>query len=261
MRMFDIKPEFVGANNASLLLWQFAAESICCLLNISISCHSLHLFNFSPLCLFKCFLNLPQKAFWTLDAASICCDSSSHSNQLGFHCAFQMSSSNQNTGSSLSELKSQNNHSSQLSNVSIVLGYDMVIKFKSKLSDRRKNSNLECLGIGWRRQTIRVAVLLSVWSAYIHILILNIILKNNISTVIFCPDQSVGKSLTFRGTVFEASHLIKSHKCADPVCDTQLLRVDDLSLSIVVLLICLIKTSFTVFPNYFIGHWNVSQRT
>ena len=88
----------------------------------------------------------------------------------------------------------------------------------------------------------------------IHILILNIILKNNISTVIFCPDQSVGKSLTFRGTVFEASHLIKSHKCADPVCDTQLLRVDDLSLSIVVLLICLIKTSFTVFPNYFIGH-------
>ena len=63
MRMFDIKPEFVGANNASLLLCQFAAESICCLLNISISCHSLHLFNFSPLCLFKCFLNLPQKAF------------------------------------------------------------------------------------------------------------------------------------------------------------------------------------------------------
>jgi len=36
---------------------------------------------------------------------------------------------------------------------------------------------------------------------------------------------SVGKSLTFRGTVFEASHLIKSHKCADPVCDTQLLRI------------------------------------
>jgi len=36
---------------------------------------------------------------------------------------------------------------------------------------------------------------------------------------------SVGKSLTFRGTVFEASHLIKLHKCADPVCDTQLLRI------------------------------------
>ena len=34
--------------------------------------------------------------------------------------------------------------------------------------------------------------------------------------------QSVGKSLTFRGTVFEASELMKSHKCADPVCDTQL---------------------------------------
>ena len=37
--------------------------------------------------------------------------------------------------------------------------------------------------------------------------------------------QSVGKSLTFRGTVFEASEVMKSHKCADPVCDTQLWKV------------------------------------
>ena len=39
------------------------------------------------------------------------------------------------------------------------------------------------------------------------------------------PVQSVGKSLTFRGTVFEASQLIKSHKCPDPVCDTQLCQI------------------------------------
>ena len=43
--------------------------------------------------------------------------------------------------------------------------------------------------------------------------------------IIILRRQSVGKSLTFRGTVFEANHLIKSHKCADPVCDTQLLKV------------------------------------
>lgn len=36
---------------------------------------------------------------------------------------------------------------------------------------------------------------------------------------------SVGKSLTFRGTVYEASQLMKNHKCSDPVCDTQLWRV------------------------------------
>ena len=39
--------------------------------------------------------------------------------------------------------------------------------------------------------------------------------------------QSVGKSLTFRGTVNEARELMKSHKCSDPVCSTQLLRVRD----------------------------------
>jgi len=36
---------------------------------------------------------------------------------------------------------------------------------------------------------------------------------------------SVGKSLTFRGAVHEASHLIKGHACSDPVCDSQLLQV------------------------------------
>ena len=37
--------------------------------------------------------------------------------------------------------------------------------------------------------------------------------------------QSVGKSLTFRGTVNEARELMKTHKCSDPVCSTQLFRV------------------------------------
>ena len=40
-----------------------------------------------------------------------------------------------------------------------------------------------------------------------------------------CSTLSTGKSLTFRGTVYEASELIKSHKCSDPLCDTQLLKV------------------------------------
>ena len=40
-----------------------------------------------------------------------------------------------------------------------------------------------------------------------------------------CFTLSTGKSLTFRGTVYEASELIKSHKCSDPLCDTQLLKV------------------------------------
>lgn len=34
--------------------------------------------------------------------------------------------------------------------------------------------------------------------------------------------QSMGKSLTFRGAVFEATDLIKHHRCKDPVCNTQL---------------------------------------
>ena len=37
--------------------------------------------------------------------------------------------------------------------------------------------------------------------------------------------QSVGKSLTFRGTVNEARELMKSHKCSDPVCTNQLGKV------------------------------------
>jgi len=36
---------------------------------------------------------------------------------------------------------------------------------------------------------------------------------------------SVGKSLTFRGTVNEARQLMKSHKCSDPLCSTQLWNV------------------------------------
>ena len=44
--------------------------------------------------------------------------------------------------------------------------------------------------------------------------------------------QSVGKSLTFRGTVFEASELMKNHKCSDPVCDGQLLKVSQSSVDV-----------------------------
>ncbi|GFT70961.1 glutamate receptor ionotropic, NMDA 2B [Nephila pilipes] len=32
----------------------------------------------------------------------------------------------------------------------------------------------------------------------------------------------MGKSLSFRGAVYEATDLIKHHRCKDPVCDTQL---------------------------------------
>ena len=37
--------------------------------------------------------------------------------------------------------------------------------------------------------------------------------------------QSVGKSLTFRGAAFEASELLKQHRCKDPICDTHLWKV------------------------------------
>jgi ionotropic glutamate receptor NMDA 2B len=35
----------------------------------------------------------------------------------------------------------------------------------------------------------------------------------------------MGKSLTFRGTVNEASQLMKTHRCKDPICDTHLWKV------------------------------------
>lgn len=35
----------------------------------------------------------------------------------------------------------------------------------------------------------------------------------------------MGKSLTFRGTVYEASELMKTHRCKDPICDTHLWKV------------------------------------
>ena len=37
--------------------------------------------------------------------------------------------------------------------------------------------------------------------------------------------QSVGKSLTFRGAVSEASELLRTHRCKDPICDTHLWKV------------------------------------
>lgn len=35
----------------------------------------------------------------------------------------------------------------------------------------------------------------------------------------------MGKSLTFRGAVFEAQELIKNHRCRDPLCDTHLWKI------------------------------------
>ena len=37
--------------------------------------------------------------------------------------------------------------------------------------------------------------------------------------------QSMGSSLTFRGTVDEASEVMKNHRCSNPICDTNLWRV------------------------------------
>lgn len=34
--------------------------------------------------------------------------------------------------------------------------------------------------------------------------------------------QSMGKSLTFRGAVFEAQDILRHHRCKDPICDTNL---------------------------------------
>ncbi|XP_044751863.1 glutamate receptor ionotropic, NMDA 2B [Coccinella septempunctata] len=36
---------------------------------------------------------------------------------------------------------------------------------------------------------------------------------------------SMGKSLTFRGAVFEAQDILKNHRCKDPICDTHLWKV------------------------------------
>ncbi|XP_067640848.1 glutamate receptor ionotropic, NMDA 2B isoform X2 [Eurosta solidaginis] len=36
---------------------------------------------------------------------------------------------------------------------------------------------------------------------------------------------SMGKALTFRGAVFEATEILKTHRCNDPICDTHLWKV------------------------------------
>merc|ERR1719362_747120 len=36
---------------------------------------------------------------------------------------------------------------------------------------------------------------------------------------------SVGKSLTLRGAALEATELLKTHRCKDPICDTHLWKV------------------------------------
>lgn len=35
----------------------------------------------------------------------------------------------------------------------------------------------------------------------------------------------MGKSLTFRGAVFEAQDILRHHRCRDPICDTHLWKV------------------------------------
>lgn len=36
---------------------------------------------------------------------------------------------------------------------------------------------------------------------------------------------SMGKSLTFRGAVYETTELIRNHRCKDVICDTHLWKV------------------------------------
>lgn len=35
----------------------------------------------------------------------------------------------------------------------------------------------------------------------------------------------MGKSLTFRGAVYEAQDILRYHRCRDPICDTHLWKV------------------------------------
>lgn len=35
----------------------------------------------------------------------------------------------------------------------------------------------------------------------------------------------MGKSLTFRGAVYEAQDILRNHRCRDPICDTHLWKV------------------------------------
>lgn len=37
--------------------------------------------------------------------------------------------------------------------------------------------------------------------------------------------KSMGKSLTFRGAVYEAQDILRHHRCRDPICDTHLWKV------------------------------------
>lgn len=43
--------------------------------------------------------------------------------------------------------------------------------------------------------------------------------------LVFLHLQSMGKSLTFRGAVYEAQDIIRNHRCHDPICDTHLWKV------------------------------------
>ena len=41
----------------------------------------------------------------------------------------------------------------------------------------------------------------------------------------YYPTQSMGKSLTFRGAVYEATDKLRRHRCRDPLCQTHILKV------------------------------------
>lgn len=47
----------------------------------------------------------------------------------------------------------------------------------------------------------------------------------NMSDVEMSDLKSVGKSLTFRGAVYEAQDILRHHRCKDPICDTHLWKV------------------------------------
>ncbi|KAG8193277.1 hypothetical protein JTE90_027021 [Oedothorax gibbosus] len=66
--------------------------------------------------------------------------------------------------------------------------------------------------------TIMVLVLEHIYFKYIR----KHLAKKDTGDCFTLISLSMGKSLSFRGAVFEATDLLKHHRCKDPVCDTQL---------------------------------------
>lgn len=48
--------------------------------------------------------------------------------------------------------------------------------------------------------------------------------ERNLTSMNF-TSKSMGKSLTFRGAVYEAQDILRHHRCRDPICDTHLWKV------------------------------------